>query len=444
MQISHLTIRNILGIDELELSPQGFTQISGPNGTGKTSVLEAIKSALSSGHDATLLRNGAEKGEIVLVLDDGMEVTKTVKPNTSTTEVRRDGKKIPRPAEAIKALTDALSVNPVEFLLAPKKERVRVLLEAMPIEADTEHLAEIAGVPVSAQPGLHALHVIEQVHKQVYDARTGTNRAVKEKQATINQLEAAVPPAPAGVEGDEQELELKLADADGVRTSTLGKISTKLEGLRAKAQADIDAVRAEVQRKIDEAKTEGQKQVDAINAELAEQERRAAAAREKAHGVHTETTQPIQTQLQVLRNDREAAGRRKQTLDTIETMRTELEALQAEAAQQTKALDDIDQYKSDLLASLPIPGLEVRDGEIFRNDVPFDRLNTAQQVEVAVEVAKLRAADLGVICVDRIECLDSASLEAFRKSALESGLQLFVTRVADHVDGEGFQIETDD
>mgnify|MGYP001493802624 CR=1 FL=1 len=88
--------------------------------------------------------------------------------------------------------------------------------------------------------------------------------------------------------------------------------------------------------------------------------------------------------------------------------------------------------------------LEVRDGEIFRNDVPFDRLNTAQQVEVAVEVAKLRAADLGVICVDRIECLDSASLEAFRKSALESGLQLFVTRVADHVDGEGFQIETDD
>ena len=86
MQISHLTIRNILGIDELELSPQGFTQISGPNGTGKTSVLEAIKSALSAGHDATLLRHGAEKGEIVLVLDDGLEVTKTVKPSASTTD----------------------------------------------------------------------------------------------------------------------------------------------------------------------------------------------------------------------------------------------------------------------------------------------------------------------------------------------------------------------
>lgn len=431
MQIAKLTIRNILGIDELELSPQGFTQISGPNGTGKTSVLEAIKSALSAGHDATLLRHGTDKGEIVLVLDDGMEVTKTVTPSASNTTVRREGKKIARPAEAIKALTDALSVNPVEFLLAPKKERVRVLLEAMPIEADIAHLAEIAGVPVDARPGLHALHVIEMVHKQVYDARTGTNRAVREKESTINQLEAAVPPAPAGVDGDEHELELRLADAAGARDGTLGKITTKLEGLRKKAQEDIDAIRGETQRRIDEAKAEGQAKVDAINAELAEQERRAAAAREKARATHDETTQPLNTQLQVIRNDRESAGRRKQTLETIANLRTELGTLQTEAAQQTKAITDIEQYKSDLLASLPIPGLEVRDGEIFRNDVPFDRLNTSQQVEIAIEVAKLRAADLGVICVDGLELMDSNTLATFRESALESGLQLFITRVSD-------------
>lgn len=441
MQINHIRISSILGIDQLELSPKGFTTISGPNGTGKTSVLEAIKGALASGHDATLLRNGAEKGEIVLVLDDGMEISKTVKAGTSNTAVRRDGKKIDRPAEAIKALTDALSVNPIDFLLAKPKDRTRVLLEAMPLEADTEHLTEIAGVPVSAQPGVHALHVIDQVHKQVYDARTGTNRAVKEKQATINQLEAAVPPAPEGVEGDEQELEQRIAKATEERDTLLGKITAKLTGLRTKTQQDIDAVRAEVQRKIDEAKADGQAKVDAINAEQAEQEGKAAAAREKAHATHTETTTPLQAQLQVIRNDREAAGRRKQTLDTIATMQTEYEQLKAEADQQTGALAAIEQYKSDLLASLPIPGLEVRDGEIYRNGVIFDRLNTAQQVEVAVEVAKLRAADLGVVCVDGLELLDSNTLDAFKASALDSGLQLFITRVTD---GEGFQIETTD
>lgn len=440
MQISHIRIQNILGIDALELAPGGFTEISGKNGTGKTSVLEAIKSALGCGQDATLLRNGAEKGEIVLVLDDGTELSKSVTPSGSTTAVRRDGKKQPRPGETIKALTDALSVNPIEFLLAPKKERVRVLLEAMPLEADAEHLATISGVPVKPAPGVHALHVIQQVHTQVYDARTGTNRAVKEKQSTINQLEAAVPPLPAGAEGDEDELSMRLAEADGTRTGTLGKITVKIEGLRTKAQQDIEAVRAEVQRQIDEAKAAGQAKVDAINAELAEQERKAAAAREKAMAAHTEATQPIQAQLAALRNDREAAGRRKQTLDTIATMRTELATLQEEAASQTAALAAIEQYKADLLAALPIPGLEVIDGEIYRAGVPFDRLNTAQQVEVAVEVAKLRAGDLGVICVDRIEALDGDTLAAFRESALASDLQMFVTRVSD----SPFEISTQD
>ena len=431
MQISHIKISNILGIDELELSPQGFTQISGPNGTGKTSVLEAIKAATGSGHDATLLRKGADKGEVVLVLDDGMEISKTVTGSGSTTSVRRDGKKQARPAETIKALTDSLSVNPVDFLLAPKKDRVKALLEAMPIEADTAYLAEISGIQVNAAPGLHALSVINQVREKVYDARTGTNRAITEKANTIKQLEAAVPPSPQGVgdAADEMSLEADLRQATSDRDHTLERIRTKLDGLRDQAQADIDAIKAKAQADI-----------DAVRAALAEQEAKAATARESAHNKFNTAATPINTQLSVIRNDREAAGRRKQTLETIEILSTELAELKTEAEQQTTALTAIEQYKSDLLAALPIPGLEVRDGEIYRDDVPFDRLNTAQQVDVAVEIAKLRAADLGVICVDRIECLDAASLEAFKASALASGLQLFVTRVSD----EGFSIETTD
>lgn len=420
MQISHIRIHNILGITELEFTPAGFTTIQGPNGTGKTSVLEAIKAALSQGHDATLLRNGAEKGEVVLVLDDGTELSKTVTPSTSTTAVRRDGKKIARPAEAIKALTDMLSVNPIDFLLAKPKDRVRVLLEAMPLEADTAHLQEISGVPVRAHPGVHALHVIDQVHQQVYDERTGTNRAVKEKQATINQLEAAIPPLPEGVNGDEESLQGQINAAADNRDDMLGRITNKLNGLMSEAQQKIADIRAKAQAEI-----------DAINTELDEQKAKAAAAREKATAKHTQDVAPLQTQLQIIRRDREAEGRRKQTLETIANLRTELETLKADAENQTQALDAINDYKAELLSSLPIPGVEVKDGDLYRNGVVFDRLNTAQQVEVAVELAKLRAADLGVVCVDRIECLDSDTLEAFRESALESGLQLFVTRVSD-------------
>lgn len=438
MKLSHLKISNILGIDEVELSPGGFTQISGRNGTGKTSVLEALKAVLQPGHDATLLRNGADKGEIVFVLDDGMELSKTVTAATSATTVRQGGKKVQRPAEVIKGLTDALSVNPVDFLLAPKKDRVRALLEAMPIEVDAAKLSEISGVPVDTQPGLHAIHAIDIVRKQVYDARTGTNRAVTEKKATIKQLEDAVPPAPVGVTGSEPELVAAIDAARAARDTTLDKIAAKLDGIRNQHNTDMDALRSTQAAELEKIRSRHAEELEALRAGLRENEGKAAAARDAANHKATDACAPLNEQLAIIRNDREASGRRQQTLDTIAAMRTELETLTTEADNQTAALFAIDAYKSELLNSLPIPGLEVVDGEIFRSGVPFDRLNTAQQVDVAVELAKLRAADLGVICVDRIEALDSASLEAFKASALASGLQLFVTRVTD----DDFSIDT--
>lgn len=440
MQIQQIKIRNILGVAELELSPKGFTEISGPNGSGKTSILEAIKSVLETGHDATLLRKGAEKGEAVLVLDDGTELSKTVTPTGSTSAVRRDGKKVPRPSDVLKHLTDMISVNPIDFLRAPKKDRVRVLLEAMPLEADTAKLAEIAGVKVTAAPGTHALQVIQQVYTEVYDARTGTNRAVKEKKATITQLEQAVPPVPDGADGDETELEAALQEIDATRDAELTRISTKLEGIRTDTRTKIDAIRTKLQADMDALKAAAQVEVDALNVELAKQEAKAAAARERNVASFAGQREPIAAQLGTLRQNRDLHARRTQTLETIGVMETELSGLEEEAERQTAALAAIEQYKSDLLNSLPIPGLEVRDGEIYRDDVQFDRLNTAQQVDIAVEIAKLRAGDLGIICVDRIECLDAESMEAFRERALASDMQMFVTRVSD----DAFAINTDD
>ena len=72
MHIQHIKISNILGIRELEFKAGQFVEVTGRNGQGKTSLLEAIKAATQGGHDATLLRKGAEKGEVVLVLDSGI------------------------------------------------------------------------------------------------------------------------------------------------------------------------------------------------------------------------------------------------------------------------------------------------------------------------------------------------------------------------------------
>lgn len=438
MKVSHLRISNILGIDELEFSPAGFNEISGQNGTGKTSVLEAIKAATGTGHDATLLRKGADKGEVVLVLEDGTEIQRRVTASSSKTDVLRDGKKVQKPGEAIKALVDTLSVNPVEFLTARKQDRVKVLLEAMPIRVDAERLGSIAGFPVTVGEDEHGLGVIDAVRKQVFDDRTGTNRAVKEKDATINQLKLAMPDAPGGVEGSEDELRAQVTAATDAKDAELERVRAKLDGLEKEKNAKLDVLRAETQAKIDAIKAEAAAQAEELNAAFTDIERKAGIQRERTIQKHTDTVTPINQAIASIVANRGAHAKREQALATIEKMEEELEELTADAAAQTKALESIDAYKIELLASLPIPGVEVRDGEIFRDGVPFDRLNTAQQVTIAVEIAKLRAGDLQVCCVDRIECLDPAAFEAFREQILASDLQLFVTKVT----GEEFSVNT--
>lgn len=432
MKIQHLSISNILGVQHLELDAGQFNAITGKNGQGKTSVLEAIKAALGGGHDATLLRKGADQGEVILVLDDETTIRRRVKESGSDTEVRQGGKKITKPGEFLKRIADLTSVNPVDFLRASKKDRARVLLEAMPLKVDTDKLTKLAGRPIKLPEGTHALEVIKAYHTVVYDDRTGTNRAAKEKEATINQLREAMPDAPGGVEGDEDSLRAQLQQHQESYRTEETRITNKLADLRAERDKDV----AELEAQIAELRVKIEQRRAAFTTIEGKAEGQRAINKQRT----SEAIAPINAALDAIVADRSAAAKRQSTLETIETMGEQLEALKKDAEAQTRALAAIEDYRMSLLNSLPIPGLEVRDGDIYRDGVQFDRLNTAQQVSIAVEIAKLRTGDLGLMCLDGLECLDSDSFEALQDAALESGLQLFVTRVTDD---DGVNVESE-
>lgn len=423
-KIAKIRINNILGIDELEFDAGQFNQISGQNGAGKTSVLEAIKAALKGGHDATLLRTGAEKGETVLVLDDGTEIAKRVTAATSTTVVKNaDGKRENKPADVVRQLTDLISINPVDFLRATKKERVNVLLESLPIEIDHDRLEQIAGKAFTEYPvskgrneGTHALVLIDSIRTAVFNERTGTNRAVKEKHATINQLAETLPDGEVDAPASADDLLAQIAQADQKRDAELQRIETKLAGLRAETEERIEALR---------------QQIAAEQTKFADIERLAGRQRELTITQHRDSTQAIRDSLTAIQAAQRAAAKHETTRQTIAVMRDDANRLQAEADAQTAAIEGLDAYKSELLANLPIKGLTVEGGEIYRDGVQFDRLSTAQQVEIAVEIAKLRAGTLGVICCDGLELLDSDRYAEFQQQAINSGLQLFITRVSD-------------
>lgn len=423
-KIAKIKISNILGIEELEIAPGKFNQISGPNGAGKTTVLEAIKAALKGGHDATLLRTGAEKGEAVLVLDDGTEITKRVTPDDSTTSVKNaEGKREKKPADVIRQLTDMISINPVDFLRATKKERVNVLLESLPIEVDHDRLEQIAGSAFTEYPvnkgrheGTHALVLIDLIRTAIFNARTGTNRAVKEKHSTINQLAETLPDGEVESPASPDALLAQITVEDEKRDAELQRIDTKLAGLRAETEERIEALRQQIANEQNK---------------FAEIERLASRQRELTITQHRDSTAILRHDLSTIQAAQRAAAKHETTRETIASMNEDAARLQAEADAQTAAIADLDAYKSELLGNLPIKGLTVENGEIYRDGVQFDRLNTAQQVEIAVEIAKLRAGTLGVICCDGLELLDSQRYAEFQQQAIASGMQLFITRVSD-------------
>lgn len=66
MRTTKVKIKNLFGITETELDGRSV-EITGTNGTGKTSVIDALRYALTNQSDRKLIvKEGASEGEINL------------------------------------------------------------------------------------------------------------------------------------------------------------------------------------------------------------------------------------------------------------------------------------------------------------------------------------------------------------------------------------------
>ena len=67
--LSALSVRNIVLIDQLDLGLEGgLTVLTGETGAGKSILLDALTLALGGRGDASLVRHGADSGQVVAVL----------------------------------------------------------------------------------------------------------------------------------------------------------------------------------------------------------------------------------------------------------------------------------------------------------------------------------------------------------------------------------------
>ena len=79
----------------------------------------------------------------------------------------------------------------------------------------------------------------------------------------------------------------------------------------------------------------------------------------------------------------------------------------------------------------PVEGLSVVDGVPLIGGLPIQNLSTGEQLELSIKIAKQLSGELGVILIDKLECLDTESQERLIDSCKKSGLQYFMTKVND-------------
>jgi energy-coupling factor transporter ATP-binding protein EcfA2 len=439
MKATLLKLHNIMCFDDVEFHLGGFNVFRGPNGSGKTTVKEAIRSIVDGGHDATLIKDGADEGEIVLIFDDESIVRKTIRPtDSSLTAIDGKGVRQTKAQAWVNSLLDRVATNPVAFLTADPKKRVSILLASIPLELTDDQRKELlaAGATrLEVDAERHPLEKLNAIRARIFDERTGVNRIVKEKSASADQLRQSLPLNVGEVDYSAQmaEIDSKIDALQKERTDTVSVIERErseavsnaeaqysglVADLKIQCQAEIDAIKAKYQKQVDAARDDRDTLVKSAESHASDTKAMYTQQIDADISAHRES-------LATLRAKHDEDQRARLVLAEAEKFEDAIQKGERRSEELTQSLKAIDRVRLQLLKALPA-GLEVKDGQIYRGGIVYDRLNTAQQIELAIEIVKMNG---GLMLLDNAESLDQDSFAELERQVIGSDVQAIVTEV---------------
>ncbi len=284
--------------------------------------------------------------------------------------------------------------------------------------------------PILKQP--IALGEFNALRKAQYDKRTDVNRAVRDLEGTINNMEQALSDDDKTdwvKERDRLDFEISGVDADTValkRNIDDQKLAF-LDEKRKEKDVAIDALRkqiADLEAKYFQISTDADKMANeefatgraTLDQKRANLVQERGAASEKAN------------------NQQRMIGIR----NTIDTEKKRLEGHVTQETLLTQCLEEMDQIKALKLKNLPIEGLDIEmDGKnpiIKINGIPIERLNAQAQLYTIVKF--IDAAQAGIGCEFKVIVCEGAELVPSRlitlaEACIEAGIQLIVTMPVD-------------
>ena len=198
MKIKKIKIKNLFGIKEYDADGKSI-ELIGKNGVGKSSVIDAIKYALTNKSDRDyIIRAGETEGEIIIETDTGLSIDRKCRINQADYKsIKQSGVSVNSPETLLRELFTNLQLNPVEFLQMTKQQQNTIILDMIDFKWDLNTIKEWFGEIPSwinyEQNILKVLSDIQSEKGEYFKARQDINRDIRNKKAFIEDISNTIP-----------------------------------------------------------------------------------------------------------------------------------------------------------------------------------------------------------------------------------------------------------
>lgn len=198
MKISKIKISNLFGIKEQSLDGKSI-EITGSNGQGKTSILDAIRYALTNSSERDyIVKKGESEGEILIETDTGLSINRKKRTQSSDYKsIKQNEKEINSPESFLKEIFTPMQLNPIEFTQMSKQEQNRIILDLIEFDWDLNWIKEKFGeIPSGIDYSQNILEVLNEIQSEdgeYYKARQDINRDIRNNRAFISDIADGLP-----------------------------------------------------------------------------------------------------------------------------------------------------------------------------------------------------------------------------------------------------------
>ena len=467
MRTTKIKIRNLFGITETELDGRSV-ELTGANGVGKTSVIDALRYALTNKSDRDIIvRQGEKEGEILIETDTGLSIDRKKRTEQADYKsVKENGKEVMAPENFLRQLFTPLQLDPVAFTLMDAKSKNRAILDLIEYDWDLNFINDKFGEIPSwinyEQNILEVLSDMQSENGQWFKERQNVNRDIRNKQAFIEDIAKDIPADYQAEKWEAYDLGAAYKKLEQIKEHNSrieraklfrSSYDSKLRKLEADKMIEIsaeekaisteretllsDIERMKAQIKASEDKLAGLSGKLEDKKALAESRFNEAKTKLDADmSVADEYTDKQLIDFAELQKEVENAEEMKRHLNEysrMKGMQSELEELKAQSDEYTRKIELARTLPGEILetAKIPIEGFTVQNGIPLINGLPVANLSEGEQLSLCVDVAISKPNGLQVILIDGTEKLSSENREKLYSKCHEKGIQFIATRTTD-------------